>query len=131
MIIYTPVIYAPYLIDPLPLSLGINYNNYFILSFRSRLYFEYCLCCAINGRRPTSYSPFKLVTKPTSSDSGLCRQFSIDCRRRRVETGGVASIRDSTMSSALPDELWSDGEETVAMEIFSEDTTQPGQGMLI
>ena len=52
----------------------------------------------------------------------------------RVESGNVAftsSAHDSAMSSALPDELWSDGEEPVAMETFSEDTTQSCQGMLI
>jgi hypothetical protein len=88
-----------------------------VFSSRSRLYFEYRLCCALNGRRPTS--PVDLVR----SSNGP----SISGGRRRVESGGVANTgsgHDSMMSSALPDELWSDGEEPVAMETYDNDTTQ-------
>ena len=51
-----------------------------------------------------------------------------------MESGGVvntSSGHDSVMSSARPDELWSDGEEPIAMETYNNDTTQPGEGMLI
>ena len=43
----------------------------------------------------------------------------------------TSSGHDSVMSAALPDEYWSDGEESVNMETYDDDTTQPGDGMLM
>lgn len=55
----------------------------------------------------------------------------------RSERVGLASSdgcyggRESVMSSALPEELWSDDEEHVVMETWSEDKTPVGHGKLI
>ena len=85
-----------------------------LFSSRSRLYFEYRLCCALNGRRPSD--PLEPATNPRSSNGP-----------RRVGSGGVANTsgsHDSVMSSTLPDELWNNGEEPVAMETCDNDPTQ-------
>lgn len=80
----------------------------------------------LNGRRPAS--PVKQVTNPRSSS----RPSISHDRHGKVESGGVAGAsrggHDSVMSSALPDELGSDGEEPVAMETYDTATTR---GMLM
>ena len=71
---------------------------------------------------------------PRSSSHYGQSSISGHASRKKAESVSEANNsngHDSVMSSALPDELWSDGEGPVAMETYSDATTQPARGMYL